>query len=734
MLRKNLNLFLRCSVMTMTALFIFAACTEEIDKSARYTFTEETVLSYLEKQERFSDYVRMLGEVTISKQSESTVEQLLSARGHFTVFPPSNEAIQVYLDSLQRKGIITTASWDGFRDQKSKDSIQKVIVYNSIIDGGDDRYFETANFPINDNDEFPIANMNDRKLSITRSKINPDSIFINGVYPLSMECRDVEAINGRIHEVTEVIAPSNDTMADILKLWAEEGHQCFTVAAKIILACGLEDTLHAVRDETWEYLYQTGQVTDIKDLESEGAGTGKIPEHRKFGFTIFAETDAFWSQTLNKPVSEITVEDVKNYIVGLNLIDGTDDENYEDVNNILNQFVTYHMLPERLTRDKLVIHYNELGYNYQSSKSYTVATEEFYTTMGKRRLIKLYESLESKGIYINRFPILRNGRGEFAPEKQNINDYHETTPSTFQPLRGAHTTEDENVGIPVGANDSINVTENVLNAIVYPINQLLIYTDNVATQLKNQRIRMDLASCLPEMMNNDHRGRRTAYPTGHARNRGFPTNYQYFENIDIKEGTRFFYLNGLACNWLNWQGDEFNIVGIYEFTIKLPPVPKEGHYELRLSVQSNSSVRGMCQVYWGDNKDYLPAAGIPLDMRLAGTSRHLSSGNIADNTVGWVADTGDPAVDDETDKKMRNNGFMKGPQHYSATPGSSTAMRTNEMKLRRIMVSEDMYPEKTYYLKFKSVLDSDTKQFYIDYIEYCAKEVYDNPEEGEDIW
>ncbi|MBQ7494710.1 MAG: fasciclin domain-containing protein [Bacteroidaceae bacterium] len=734
MLRKHLNQLLQCSAMAMTVLSTLAACTEEIDKSARYTFTEETVLSYLEKQERFSDYVRMLGEVNISNQSESTVEQLLSARGHFTVFPPSNEAIQLYLDTLQRKGIITTASWDGFPNEKTKDSIQKVIVYNSIIDGGDDRYFETANFPTSDNDEFPLPNMNDRKLSVTRSKINPDSIFINGEYPLSMECRDVEAINGRIHEVTEVIAPSNDTMADLLKQWAEEGHQCFTVAAKLILACGLEDTLRAVRDETWEYLYQTGQVKDIKDLETEGSGTGKIPEHRKYGFTIFAETDGFWERTLNKPVSEITVEDVRDYITGLNLIEGKDDENYKDEKNILNQFVTYHILPERLTRDKLVIHYNELGYNYASSKTYTVATEEFYTTMGKRRLIKLYESLESKGIYINRFPVLRNGRGEFAPEKLNINDYHETTPSTFLPLRGTYTRDTENEGIPVGANDSVNVTENVLNAMVYPIDQLLIYTDNVATQLKNQRIRMDLASCLPEMMNNDHRGRRTAYPTGHARNRGFPTNYNYFENIDIKEGTRFFYLNGLACNWLNWQGDEFNIVGIYEFTIKLPPVPKAGHYELRLAIQSNSSWRGMCQVYWGENKDYLPAAGIPLDMRLAGTYRNISGTQIADNTVGWVADTGDPEVDDETDKKMRNNGFMKGPNHYSATPGSSDAMRNNQLKLRRIMVSEDMDPDKTYYVKFKSVLESDTRQFYIDYIEYCAKEVYDNPEVGEDIW
>jgi hypothetical protein len=26
------------------------------------------------------------------------------------------------------------------------------------------------------------------------------------------------------------------------------------------------------------------------------------------------------------------------------------------------------------------------------------------------------------------------------------------------------------------------------------------------------------------------------------------------------------------------------------------------------------------------------------------------------------------------------------------------------------------------------------KEFYMDYMEYCAKEVYDNPETPEDIW
>ena len=45
-----------------------------------------------------------------------------------------------------------------------------------------------------------------------------------------------------------------------------------------------------------------------------------------------------------------------------------------------------------------------------------------------------------------------------------------------------------------------------------------------------------------------------------------------------------------------------------------------------------------------------------------------------------------------------------------------------------------MSAAETYYLRVKSVLDSDRKEFYLDYLEYCAKEVYDNPETSEDIW
>ena len=79
---------------------VIAGCKEEVDTSARYVFKEETITSYLAKHDSYSEYYRLLGEVMVSNISETTVSQLLSARGHYTVFAPTNDAIQEYLDSL----------------------------------------------------------------------------------------------------------------------------------------------------------------------------------------------------------------------------------------------------------------------------------------------------------------------------------------------------------------------------------------------------------------------------------------------------------------------------------------------------------------------------------------------------------------------------------------------------------------------------------------------------------
>ena len=113
------------------------ACKEHVDMSARYVMKEETAYSYLCKHDQYSSYVDLLGKVPVSNMSSSSVGALLSARGNFTVFAPDNDAIQAYLDTLAQKGIIDSPSWEGFRDSASLDSIRKVIVYNSVINSGD---------------------------------------------------------------------------------------------------------------------------------------------------------------------------------------------------------------------------------------------------------------------------------------------------------------------------------------------------------------------------------------------------------------------------------------------------------------------------------------------------------------------------------------------------------------------------------------------------------------------
>lgn len=80
---------------------------------------------------------------------------------------------------------------------------------------------------------------------------------------------------------------------------------------------------------------------------------------------------------------------------------------------------------------------------------------------------------------------------------------------------------------------------------------------------------------------------------------------------------------------------------------------------------------------------------------------------------------------------MRNNGIMKGAEGIQ---NSSATERATTYTLRHIVSRQFVDADKTYYLRIKSVLDSDRKEFYMDYLEWVSKDVYDNPVEPEDIW
>ena len=677
----------------------FVGCTETIDTSARYVFRERTIASYLADHPQFSEYVKLLKEQRVSEVSETSVYQLMTAYGYYTCFAPTNEAIQLYLDSLVIKEIIPTASWDAFPNERTKDSIRSVIVLNSILDGTkQEMKFITAEFP-KTNEEFSISTMADRKISVTYDRKDLDSCLIDGICPVSKRNRDIEAINGYIHQVGYVINPSNETLGSTLHKFAYDYNSGLSVMARLVEVCGLTDTLSQVKDERYESLYRNNAFPkfhwNLLNVDVEA------PEYRKYGFTLFAETDEFWERELHKDRKDITIQDVVDWVDAQGFYpEAVKNDKYKEVDNLLNLFVTYHLLPERIPVDKLALHYNEKGYNYKVKNTPpTIPVWTHYVTMGKRRLLRIWESLESGGPYLNRFPKLNNGRRE---------DYHERECS------------EENTGIRLNTDEGSGVIK-LINSMIYPIDKPLAYTEHVRNELAKVRLRYDAWELQPEAMNNDMR------IMSYFMRYYFSSDpdKQYFDNLTVNsKETNFMLLNGRDQNWPNYQADEVLAEGLYDITITLPPVPKYGIYEIRMGVSTFSGTRGICQVYWGPRKDQLVAQGIPVNMQLGGQ----------DKMLGWERDTDDDDYNAEVDKKMRNNGFMKGPEYIVASAGGRETNRLSATSTRRIIVREPMSPDVTYYLRFKTVQDYLEKQLFVDYLEWCPKEIYDNPETPEDIW
>ena len=213
---------------------------------------------------------------------------------------------------------------------------------------------------------------------------------------------------------------------------------------------------------------------------------------------------------------------------------------------------------------------------------------------------------------------------------------------------------------------------------------------------------MDASTLSPDFMNSGGRGL----------DESLPTNLLYKSNA-VKHFTfnseTLFALSKRHVWWSSWEGDDILVLGKYDVTFKLPPVP-EGTYEVRLGYVAGH--RGTIQVYFNN----MPC-GIPLEM-----SSYSKPGSIED--------TGDPEVDKSNDKAMRNRGYMKAPDSYRVGNGG-TNMRAAGYIYRRILTTQNFTSEQDNYLRVRLVLDDENAEWSFDYVELCPKSIYDGPE-GED--
>ena len=704
-------------------LLMVCACSEQIDTSSRYVFQYHTIASYLESHPVYSEYVDLLKKVKINPYKEtSTVYQLLTARGNYTVFAITNDAIDTYLQDLVEEGLITEPTWESFTDSVKLDSIRGVIVRNSVIDGFDREDQRYSIDQTDKNTELALPTLSDHRLTINDSKNSPDSFFVNKICPIDPVNHDIPVINGYIHQLHKVIAPKDESCARYLQNILDNRTDGYLMMARVIQACGLLDMLAMVIDDVYEQKYLRGEIPDMKDYQAKSGGDksatpgdpdAHAPEHRKYGYTIFAEPDEYWRSQGVDPAAPDALQQLINWIQKNKMYFSEDenktDDNYSSPDHILYRWVTYHILPMRIPANKLVYHCNEMGYSVARPLTYTLPVYEWYCTVGKgiRRLLKIYESKESEGVYLNRFPVIDNA----------------LTGTGFEISCDAHKT-----GILVDRESDKTVVNDIVNACIYPLAGPLAYTDAVRDELAKERIRFDLFAMFPEAITNNLR--RADSAEGKYQHVYVPQDptYKYFENCSIlNEETHFIHYNGYRTDWPNYCQDEDKVFGKYDIMFTLPPVPKRGTYELRYKVLATAA-RGITQVYFGSDPGNLPAAGIPVNMAEGIAITYAGEGG----SWGDLTDNGRDEDDIiEIDHKLRNHGLMKAGRHEY---GEGKTARDDERQKRHILVRQTLDPKNTYYIRFKSVLDTDKKELYLDYFEWCPKEIYDNPSKPEDVW
>jgi len=460
--------------------------------------------------------------------------------------------------------------------------------------------------------------------------------------------KDIEVSNGIIHVVDRVLDPSDANISQAIK-----NNKRFSIFSAALVATGLSDSLYAVKDDRYDPKnYSYIDVTFIQG----GGSKDEIPVSRKFGYTVLMESDSI----LKIKYGISTLDDLKSYAAQNVYNEDPADAsvtNLTDRRNSLNKFIAYHMINKKLTKTKFIDDYD----TDHMIKTFDIF--EYIETMCPNTLIEVKKE-RSSGL------------------SNLINKSVETG---------------EVVQIIAPDSDAVN-------GVYHEIDRILIYNARVAGELSSKRIRMDAAAFFPELTNNNMR----YYDPLKPRSWVFPPNY--IDRLKCSASTRFCYLN--ACDsYLDYQGDEIYLKGMYDFSLITPPVPA-GTYEVRLSYQPTPG-RGAAQLYWDD----VPC-GIPLDLRILAN----------DPLIGWVLPGQDPADPQglENDKMMKNRGYMKGPNSYKDVNGrfyGKAIGRQSANSLRRVLGTYTFTKSSTHKFTVKAVREG---QFMMDFLEFVPVELIES--------
>ena len=641
-----------CLLLTPVSLLLSSCSDDDSDAPLNfYSSVRLTAAGFIEADEaQFSEFKTIL--------ERSNYLSMLKTYGHYTVFAPTNEAIQLFLreNGLSSLDALTVEQCDTI----ARTHIVQDKAYFTTDMGG-----ELA--PVNMNDDYILMDSksdveNDNALLIY---VNTNSRIIQ---------KDDSVTNGVVHVIDHVIKASNEFMSTFM-----EDNPNLTIFSEALRITGMADSLAKYDDLT--YTVNPDSAWGGKGFKvpygtaNDGTASKQCstwyPQKRLFKFTAFVETDSVYRAHNINNLDDLKAYAKQVYDESYPEDAGKYDDDFTNRRNPLNRFVSYHLINRMGPRDYWV---HCKGDIYTQRFLFNIYDpEDYYETMAPHTLIR-FCSNPGEEIYINRVGL-----------------------KTKAEVRGVRVLKNDE-------GDGYN--QSCKNGRYIYIDDILVYSKEVRWNVLNRRIRID-GSCLsPDFMN------------GHARMEhmgkeemmiGFKNGF--LADFKMHNASTFIGCGNEQTGWRHYQGSGVCITGEkFDASVKLPPVPHDGTYEVRLGYSLGDD-RGIAQVYLNNDP-----CGIPISFR-----------NF-DSNIGWEADTDDEEENQAIDKAMRNRGFMKAMDSYGST---SEPFRTYSNDVRRILTKQYLRADQDYWLRFRQILEGSTLYMSIDYIELCPKDVYDSPE-GED--
>ena len=298
---------------------MFVSCSDEPDRENYYTTTSHYASSFLQQNEQYSMFVQIL--------DRAQLLGLLGTYGSYTVFAPTNDAVNVY---LAQNGMSSVADMT--------DELCKEMAYNHVIDGA--AYYTTD---IVGSDSY--ENMLYHPLTVS---IDSDSVSVPGEILLDVRVNhsakmiqmDDSVENGVIHTMGQVIGTDNDLLPALIAR-----DPLITVFADAMAQTHMNDSLQKFKD--FSYFIGADSInwnnkTLVKLTASEYDNVA-YPKERRFKFTVFCPTDEVLSEKYG--VTDVDgLEALAHQLYDPAFPNDASVTDRTDRRNALNRFVSYHML------------------------------------------------------------------------------------------------------------------------------------------------------------------------------------------------------------------------------------------------------------------------------------------------------------------------------------------------------------------------------------------------------